>query len=167
MGQLKKRIYETYRNLVSKLDYQERLCSQLRYSSDLRVVHSAGVDPVEAERKLRNFMRSCINKHTRWAWLDGITAVLGIILTPIPGPNVFFFYPAARSLGHYLARTGARKTQAQDGFRFQVEPLIDEVQKQLKENPEGASTALSELEERYNLGDLEKLLKQLKEHRKE
>ena len=167
VGQLKRRIYETYRNLVSKLDYHERLCSKLRNHPDLWVFHSPGVDPNEARRKLRNFMKSCIRKHTVWAWIDGVIAVLGIILAPLPGPNIFFFYPAARSLGHYFARAGARNVLGRENLHFQIEPLIDEVQIHLKKNPEGAHEAISKLEQRYNLGDLEKLLKPLKEHERE
>ncbi len=164
VDRLKQRINETYRNLVTKLDYHERLCSQLRHPPDLRVFHSPGVAPDEARKKLLDFMSSCFNKHTLWAWINGVTAVLGIILAPLPGPNVFFFYPAARSLGHYFARTGARMVLEREDLHFQVEPLIDEIQIHLKENPGGADRAISELEQRYNLSDLEKLLQPLKQH---
>ena len=162
IGRLKRRTYDTYRNLVSKLDYHERLCSQLRHPPDLRIYHPPGVDPEEARNKLLNFMNSCIKKHTIWTWINGVIAVLGIILAPVPGPNVFFFYPAARSLGHYFARTGARRVLRREDLRFQVEPLIDEVQTLLKENPGEAKSAILELEQRYNLEDLETLLIPLK-----
>lgn len=167
ISRLKRRIYETYRNLVSKLNYHERLCSQLRHPPELRVFHSPDVDPDEARKKLRNFMRSRLSKHTLWAWIDGVTAVLGIILMPLPGPNVFFFYPAARSLGHYFARTGARNFLERVDLHFQAEPLIDEVQRHLKENPGGTNETISKLEQRYNLGDLEILLKPLGKHARE
>ena len=167
IGQLKRSIHETYRNLVKKLPYHERLCSQLRHSPDFRVIHSPGVDPAEAQKTLRHFMKSCVSKHTLWAWIDGIAAVLGIILAPLPGPNVLSYYLAARSLGHYWARTGARRILAHEDFRFQVEPLIDEVHQHLAENPGEANAALSELEQRYNLSDLGQLLKRLKEYERE
>ena len=167
IGQLKRSIHETYRNLVSKLPYHERLCSQLRHSPDLRVYHAPGVDPAEARKKLRKFMRSCLSKHTLWAWIDGLGAILGIIVAPLPGPNVLSYYLAARGLGHYFARTGARRILAREDLHFQVEPLIDDLQIHLRENPQKTSSALSELEQRYNLGDLDKLLKPLKAHERE
>ncbi|MEE8348108.1 MAG: hypothetical protein V3R94_00945 [Acidobacteriota bacterium] len=167
IGQLKKIIHETYRKLFNKLPYHERLCTQLRNSSELRVMHSPGVDPSEAHRRLDHFMKLSISKHTLWTWINGIVAIPGIFLTPIPGPNVFFFYPAARSLGHYLARKGARRTLMLDTIHFQEEPLIDEVQNDLKMDPEKVSAALSELEQRYNLFDLDKLLKRLNKDERE
>ena len=112
-------------------------------------------------------MRSCVRKHTRWAWIDAIIAVAGINLFLLPGPNIAFFYPAARSLGHYFARTGARRILALKTLHFQVEPLIDEVQIHLKMNPEDASAVLLELKQRYNLDDLDLLLKTLTQHARE
>ncbi len=167
IARLKVSIHKTYRKLASKIDYHERLCSHLRYSSELHVFHSPGVDPADAQRKLLGFMRSCIRKHTRWAWIDGIIAFAGIILAPLPGPNIAFFYPAARSLGHYYARTGARRILALKNLHFQVEPLIDEVQVHLKMNPEDASAVLLELKQRYNLDDLDQLLKTFRTHARE
>ena len=166
-GRLKGHIQTTYRVLANKIDYHERLCSHLRHSSGLHVFHSPGVDSTEARKTLRRFMRSCIKKHTRWAWIDGIIAIAGIILAPLPGPNIAFFYPAARSLGHYFARTGARRILALKTLHFQVEPLIDEVQIHLKRNPGEATAALLELKQRYYLDDLDLLLKPLTQDARE
>ena len=162
-GSLRRSIHDTYKKLVSKIDYHERLCSQLRHSSDLLVLYPAEMNPAEAEQKLLRFIRLCINKHTLWTYIDGLIAILGIALAPIPGPNIFFFYPAARSLGHYFASTGARKIRGLKNLRFQGDPLIDKVQLSLGEDPEGVSSVISKLEEKYNIGDLSALLKPLQE----
>ena len=167
VGQLKRSIHETYRNLVSKLPYHERLCSQLRHSPELTIYHAPGSDPAEARRQLHQFMRSCVRKHTLWAWIDGLGAILGIVVAPLPGPNVLSYYLAARGLGHYLARIGSRRVLAGEDVHFQVEPLIDDVQNHLRENPQETSASLSELEQRYNLSDLDRLLQPLKEHARE
>ena len=156
-GQLIRGVIEAYRNLVSKLDYHERLCSQLRHSPDLQVYHPSSIGPEEAQKKLHDFLTSCRRKHTRWLWADGALAFLGIFLMPIPGPNIFFFYPAARTLGHYFARAGARRTLTRDNLHFQVEPLIDQVQTHWGDLDQARET-LADLQERYNLHNLEKLL---------
>jgi hypothetical protein len=76
---------------------------------------------------------------------------------PLPGPNIFFFYPAARTLGHYLARKGAQHALNCDKLSFHSEPLIDQVQNHLQDLKTVRDT-LAGLVEHYQLPDLEKLL---------
>ncbi len=76
---------------------------------------------------------------------------------PVPGPNIFFFYPAARTLGHYLARKGAQHALNCGKLSFHSEPLIDRVQNHLQDLKTVQDT-LAGLVERYHLPDLERLL---------
>jgi hypothetical protein len=50
-------------------------------------------------------------KHVFWFSIDfvitGVVLVLTPVLAPIPGPNVFFYYPFLRLLSHYAAIRGA------------------------------------------------------------
>jgi len=157
-SRIKKGVYQTYRRLMDRVDYHERLCSQLRHASDLQVVHPSAIDSVEAQDRLRDFLRSCYSKHSRWVGIDAILAiVVGIPLMPLPGPNIFFFYPAARTLGHYLARKGAQQALNCDNLSFHSEPLIDQVQNHLQDLRTMQDT-LAELVQRYHLPDLERLL---------
>ena len=161
-SQIKKRVYQAYRNLRNKLDYQERICSQLRRAVDLRVYHPSTMDAVEAQKKLRDFLRFRYSKHSRWLWIDAVLAFLGIFFMPVPGPNIFFFYPAARTLGHYFAREGAKHILSLDTLCFQSDPLMDEIQNNL-ERLENVSDVIGKLEECYNLQNLETFLTRLKE----
>ncbi len=157
-SRIKKGVYQTYRRLMDRVDYHERLCSQLRHASDLQVVHPSAIDSVEAQDRLRDFLRSCYRKHSRWVGINAILAiVVGIPLMPLPGPNIFFFYPAARTLGHYLARKGAQQALNCDNLSFHSEPLIDQVQNHLQDLRTMQDT-LAELVQRYHLPDLERLL---------
>ncbi len=157
-SRIKKGVYQTYRRLMDRVDYHERLCSQLRHASDLQVVHPSAIDSVEAQDRLRDFLRSCYRKHSRWVGIDAILAiVVGIPLMPLPGPNIFFFCPAARTLGHYLARKGAQQALNCDNISFHSEPLIDQVQNHLQDLRTMQDT-LAELVQRYHLPDLERLL---------
>ena len=157
-SRIKKGVYQTYRRLMDRVDYHERLCSQLRHASDLQVVHPSAIDSVEAQDRLRDFLRSCYGKNSRWVGIDAIVAiVVGIPLMPLPGPNIFFFYPAARTLGHYLARKGAQQALNCDNLSFHSEPLIDQVQNHLQDLRTMQDT-LAELVQRYHLPDLERLL---------
>jgi len=157
-SRIRKGVYQTYRRLMDRVDYHERLCSQLRHSTDLQVYHPSNIDSTEARNRLRAFLRSCYSKHSRWVGIDAILAVVvGIPLMPLPGPNIFFFYPAARTLGHYLARKGAQHALNCDKLSFHSEPLIDQVQNHLQDLKTVRDT-LAGLVEHYQLPDLEKLL---------
>ncbi len=157
-SRIKTGVYQTYRRLMDRVDYHERLCSQLRHSTDLQVVHPSNIESAEAHNRLRDFLTSCYSKHSRWVGIDAFLAiVIGIPLMPLPGPNIFFFYPAARTLGHYLARKGAQQALNYDNLSFHSEPLIDQVQNHLQDLNTVHDT-LAGLVERYHLPDLERLL---------
>ena len=157
-SRIKKGVYQTYRRLMDRVDYHERLCSQLRHATDLQVYHPSSINSAEAQDRLRDFLRSCYSKHSRWVGIDAILAiVVGIPLIPLPGPNIFFFYPAARTLGHYLAKKGAQHALSCDNLSFHSEPLIDQVQNHLQDLKTVQDT-LAGLVERYHLPDLERLL---------
>ena len=81
---------------------------------------------------------------------------------PLPGPNVFFFYPAARTFGHYLARSGARRA-SQSQLEFVSDPLIGQVEKGLAESA-AVGAEIANLEVKYNVEKLEQLLIRLSQH---
>ncbi len=157
---LKAEVKRYYQLLEEKLDYQERLCNDLRYAEDLKVHHASSLRQEEAQRDFKEFLKRRYKKHFRWLWIDGVLAMLGGALTPVPGPNVFFFYPAARTLGHYLAMKGAKKVLTATSFSLQSEPLIDEIQERLDEL-ETARAIIEALEKRYNISSLEGHLRKL------
>jgi len=157
-SRIKTGVYQTYRRLMDRVDYHERLCSQLRHSTELQVFHPSNIDSTEAHNRLHDFLTSCYRKHSRWVGINAILAiVVGAPLMPLPGPNIFFFYPAARTLGHYLARKGAQHALNYDNLSFHSEPLIDQVQNHLQDLNTVHDT-LAGLVERYRLPDLERLL---------
>ena len=60
--------------------------------------------------------------------VDGSITLVVVILTPffffIPGPNVFFYYPALRLASHYRAMTGARRALDPNLVRFHELPEL-------------------------------------------
>ncbi len=159
--QIKRGVYQAYQRLMDKLDYHERLCSQLRHATDLQVYHPASIDAAEAQERLSAFLKARYLKHSRWFRIDAVASlvggIVGLPLIPLPGPNFLFFYPAARTLGHHLARVGARHALRCDNLVFRSEPLIDQVQTHLQDL-ETVPDLLEELVERYQLQSLETLL---------
>jgi hypothetical protein len=159
---LKVRLYHSYQSLRDRLDYEERVCDSLRHLEYLDIYHGCQDSSEEAEKRFRAFLRLRYSKHSRWLWVDGFLALLGTLLTPLPGPNIFFFYPAVRSMGHYLARKGARNAMELERITFRQDPLIDLVQGRL-ENLESIQTTVQELCNRYRIENLEAVLKILRE----
>lgn len=160
-ARIKKGVYRAYQRLMNRIPYHERLCSQLRHATELQVHHSPAIDSAEAEGQLRDFLNARYRKHSRWFRIDAVLSVVGGIiglpLIPLPGPNFLFFIPAARTLGHHLARKGARQALSCDNLSFHSEPRIDQVQNHLQDL-KAVQNILAELIERYHLQDLERLL---------
>lgn len=160
-GQLRQRIHQTYWELTEKLDHQENLCAQLRHADRLQIYHASRMESPAADEKFRSFLRFRHGSHGRWLCVDAVLAFFGIFLTPIPGPNLFFFYPAARTLGHYLARKGARRALSLANVSFQKDALIDSVEENL-DDKEKLVTLSADIEKRYNVHSLEHILSRLR-----
>lgn len=159
-GRLKRKIHFLYQKIEERLDYQERLCSDLRHAPQLDVYHPLSLNREESEKAFRDFLKMRYSKHQQWLWVDGVLALLGSLLVWVPGPNIFFFYPAARTVGHYLASKGAEQTLRRNLVSWQAEPLIDEIQAHLSDLA-AVQGALAALRERYGIAHLETALRQM------
>ncbi len=157
---LRARIIQGYENLKERLSHEERVCSNLRRVDSLVVHHSGALSGEQAQKKLRNFLKFGYSKHRAWFWIDSILALLGVALFWVPGPNVFFLYPAARALSHYFAQNGARRALSVP-WSYQVEPLIDRIEQGAIENSD-FGPAIETLEQRYDIENLQNQLRTLK-----
>ena len=154
---LRSRIVDGYRRLRQHFAYQEGMLGRLRHAQHLSVYHAVGLEPDRVEKDLLKHLRAGHRKHTKWFIVDAIVAGFGGILAPLPGPNVFFFYPAIRAMGHYLARKGARHA-FRLSLSFDAEPLIDRVQEAGLSDLSLVQNELKLLEERYSMDLLDELL---------
>jgi len=150
-----------YQQLQERLDHSERVCANLRHADRLKVYHSSQWEAKSAEEQLHRLLKEGYRKHNRWFWTDGVLACLGIALFWVPGPNVFFFYPAARALAHYFARVGAERALSLESV-FTPEPLIDQILERLGD-AEGVAEMVSSVEERYNIDSLVYQLSHMRE----
>jgi hypothetical protein len=155
-----RKVQHAYAALEKRFDYQENVCATLRHASKLLILHSPSLDPDEAGERLIRFLDRCQRKHSRWLWVDLVLALLGSLLTPIPGPNVFFLYPAARSLGHYFALTGARNARQLDVVSYKVESRLNQIKGNLDHLDE-VGLEIEELQELYGFSKLRALLERL------
>src|SRR2546428_6619194 len=95
---------KSYYALESKLPIEERLCSNLRNHEVITLHVPSHVSPDEATRLFLSFLKKCVKTHRGWLLADAVLAALGATLVWLPGPNIFFLYPAFRALGHYYTQ---------------------------------------------------------------
>jgi hypothetical protein len=93
-----------YLKLEDKIDPMERVLKAMA-STNYYVVHAPDAAAFYRLLKRQRW------KHIFWFCVDlvitGVVIMLTPILAPIPGPNLFFYYPFLRLLSHYRAIAGA------------------------------------------------------------
>lgn len=103
-------VRETYYKLEQKIDPMERVFKRMRHATQLTVSYSPTLGVAVAEEKFEALLTRQKKKHTFWGGVDlvlsGGVLLLSPILVPIPGPNVFLYYPCLRLISHHLARRG-------------------------------------------------------------
>src|SRR5262245_37316787 len=91
-------------------------------------------------------MRRQLWKHAFWFSIDfvltGIVIVFTPFLAPIPGPNVFFYYPFLRLLSHYRAILGATAGLRSKQVEFKDLPELS----RLADNLSGLARFLERME---------------------
>jgi hypothetical protein len=92
---------------------EQRLLWNLRTESSAVILHPGDMTFDQAMSLARRILEHDLTRHTRWAWIDGVMAVLtGVLLGPlfilIPGiANIPFIYFAFRAIGHWFSMRGA------------------------------------------------------------
>ncbi len=111
MSRLIRAVRDGYYELQNRLDPMERVFKRMRHAGPMRVHFSSSLSESEARARLKSLLVGQRNRHGAWMIFDGLLA-LGMLpltpfLVPIPGPNLFFYYPALRTFSHWLAWQGS------------------------------------------------------------
>jgi len=94
--------------LESRIDSAERMMMQMRKRKLIEIVYPASLKDQLVRRRFIRFVRRRTRHHTRWLAINVLLLPLTAIMTPIPGPNIFFGWNAFRVISHYLAREGGK-----------------------------------------------------------
>ncbi|GAB4234011.1 MAG: hypothetical protein Kow00109_06930 [Acidobacteriota bacterium] len=148
-----------YHRMRNRFQPEENLCANLNLTRAVQLLHAPDLPCPAAQKLFLTFLRRRKKFHRKWLVIDGILALLGLLLTPIPGPNVFALYPAVRGFSHLQAYRGAAETLRHGVSSCSEEPLLARLEYGLRENHPPADVLL-ELESKYNLRGLEKLLEE-------
>jgi hypothetical protein len=96
--------HDYYIKLEDKIDPGERVLKAMASTKEYIVY-------TRRPSALKNVLKRQRWKHAFWLAIDlaltGVVIMLTPILAPIPGPNLFFYYPFLRLLSHYRALRGA------------------------------------------------------------
>ncbi len=114
-------LHDYYTKLEDKIDPTERVLKAMA-STNRFVVHS------REDSVFRQLLKSQRRKHLFWFSVDLVITAVVIVLTPflapIPGPNVFFYYPFLRLLSHYRAILGAASGLRSSDIQFKDLPEL-------------------------------------------
>ncbi len=124
VGRVLKAGHDYYIRLEDRIDPVERVLKAIRCSSELNIYYAPSAN---VRSRLTSMLKRQRLKHIFWLSIDSVVTLVVLALTPIlapiPGPNVFFYYPALRLLSHYRALRGA--TQALTTMPIQLKTLDD------------------------------------------
>jgi hypothetical protein len=105
-------VRDGYFKLENTIDPQERSVKRFRHARSIQLYHSPQIEPERAADQLKAFLMAQKIKHAVWFLVDSGLTLIAVLLTPIlmplPGPNVFFYYPLLRTLSHYRSFQSAR-----------------------------------------------------------
>ena len=127
-----------YAKLEDKIDPMERVLKAMA-STNRFVVYT------RASGHFQRVLKRQRLKHMFWFFVDfvltGVVVVFTPILAPIPGPNLFFYYPFLRLLSHYRAILGAFSGLKSSDIQYKDLPEL----RGLEDNLQGLTTFLERM----------------------
>jgi hypothetical protein len=114
-------LHDYYVRLEDRIDPVERVLKAMA-STNRYVVFTSHADAFERTLNRQRW------KHVFWFSIDfvitGVVIIFTPILAPIPGPNLFFYYPFLRLLSHYRAILGATSGLSSSAVEFKDLPEL-------------------------------------------
>jgi hypothetical protein len=125
-----------YEKLEDRIDPMERVLKSMACAGHLEIYYA----PTASAERVRGNYESILWKqrwkHVFWISLDTIACVVIAAFTPflapIPGPNVFFYYPFLRWLSHYRAIRGTTSGTRFSAAEFKSLPELSSLEENLR-----------------------------------
>jgi len=109
LQRLKARLVDQYQRLEKKRPMAERLTARMRKLESVEVIYPDELSEAKARTIFFDFLARQAQHERTWKKWDVVLACLGAPLFVLPGPNIWFYYPAVRALGHHYAESGCKK----------------------------------------------------------
>jgi hypothetical protein len=118
--------HEYYIKLENRIDPGERVLKAMAVTPQFVVYHGRTADSVNAAARFRSVLKRQRVKQWFWLVIDFVISAVAIVFTPflapIPGPNIFLYFPFLRMLSHYRALRGIRSGLGAAAIEFKCLP---------------------------------------------
>jgi hypothetical protein len=126
LGRVLRSAHGYYVRLEDRIDPVERVLKAMAAAEDFVIFHPPPCEESKSAHQFKSLLRWQRIKHIFWFIIDigvcGVVVVFTPFLAPIPGPNVFFYYPFLRLLSHYRALRGVGRGLYSNGIQFKCLP---------------------------------------------
>jgi hypothetical protein len=150
-----------YEKLEDRIDPIERVLKAMACTNHLRV--QAAPLPETIRSQFQEVLRRQCAKHQLWLVIDAIVCLVVFVFTPflapIPGPNVFFYYPFLRWLSHYRALRGATSGLHSSSIEFKSLPELSGLEENLQKRFD--RNAIRSMSDRLRIRGLERFLERM------
>jgi hypothetical protein len=152
-----------YEKLEDRIDPMERVLKAVACASHLEVHFAPGQSGHDVRSNFESILRNQRRKHIFWVVVDTVVCVVLAAFTPflmpIPGPNVFFYYPFLRWLSHYRALRGVRSALRLDTIEYKSLPELSGLEENLQSRSD--RSAVRSLAERLKIRGLDRFLERV------
>lgn len=155
--------HDYYEKLEDRIDPVERILKAMAYNNRW-VVHFAPTRNAEnIRRHFEDTLRQQRRKHIFWISIDILICVVVMgftpVLAPIPGPNIFFYYPFLRLISHYRALRGTTSGLRFSAVEFKSLPDLSGLEENLQTRVD--RNAIHAMAERLQIRGLEQFLERM------
>jgi hypothetical protein len=105
-------VRKVWRWLQGWMSPDEGLLRGLRSAERIVVDHPVAMPEEEAREAWCRYLSGRARHHAFWLVLNALVIPLAVLLTPIPGPNVFSYWFVFRAVCHALALVGIRRARS-------------------------------------------------------
>ena len=123
--------YNYYVKLEDRIDPQERVLKAMGIAERFTIHFIRKENGGSIDSEFQGVLRRQRLKHVGWFVVDliisGVVVLFTPFLAPIPGPNIFFYYPFLRLLSHYQALRGTRVGLTYQDLEFKSLPGVSSV----------------------------------------
>jgi hypothetical protein len=164
VGRTFKTAHNYYRKLEDRIDPVERVLKAMAGVERFTIYYGPPCDDSRVQEELRSILGRQRIKHIVWFLIDAVVSSVVIVFTPvlapIPGPNVFFYYPVLRMLSHYRAIRGCAAGLKGAGMSFICLPELRGLEENLRA-PQLDRRTVRERAASLNIRGLEQFLERM------
>ncbi len=133
---------------------EQRLLWYLRRERQVTAWFPDDVGEKQATDRVRQMLAADADRHLRWLLVDSVGLVASVMLVPLPGPNLVFYYFTFRVVGHCLSWRGARHGLDHVDWRMHPTAALTDLREAIALDPDARRRRVAEIASRLQLQHL-------------